>query len=178
MLRKSGEGWDVARPPAPAPAAPAAKAEAEAETDEGDNRSFYDSDSQSSSQEGEGSSSCSCSGSDSEMGSAGEAAGRRGDGSHAQQRRGGSLPRPDEHHADEGLAGGPGLVCAHRRRDRRRLRRGGGGGGGGGSLTAEIPAGPVPERQRRRSEVGSVLEPEPHSDTEDAEVLAAPSICQ
>lgn len=39
-----------------------------------------------------------------------------------------------------------------------------------GRSVGEIAAGPVPERLRRRSEVGSVLELEAQSDTEDAEL--------
>jgi hypothetical protein len=51
---------------------------------------------------------------------------------------------------------------------------GGGQGSSGGGSVAEIPAGWVPAMLRRRSDVGSVLEPEPQSDTEDAELAPLP----
>jgi hypothetical protein len=143
-----------------------------AEEDEGDNRSFYDSDSQSSSQKGSGSTSCSSSASE------GEEAG--GSGHERQQRANAdanAAAAADERDAGDGTLLAPGLARRQRHRDQRRpgRRR---GSSDGASLTAEIPAGPVPQRQRRRSEVGSVLEPEPHSDTEDAEVALVAMLVQ
>lgn len=157
--------------------------DAEGQQQDGDNSSFYGSDSNSSSQEGGDSASCSSSDrSSDEAGEGGEGSGGEGQES---ERCGGGAPRglwiagPSTHSPALQGAGGsgqPGVVGQQRRqrlRDRWRPGRRGGGGGAAG----EIPAGPVPEWHRRRSEVGSVLEPEPHSDTEDAEVaLAAPGL--
>jgi hypothetical protein len=42
--------------------------------------------------------------------------------------------------------------------------------GGGG--VGEIPAGPVPELLRRRSEVGSVLEPDGQSELDELDLAA------
>lgn len=161
--------------------------------EEGDNRSFYGSDSQeSSSQDG----SCSCCGSGSGSNSAsgsedeadtcsgeapGAAAGGTGPSLSTSPRRapvasgggaGGSLSPRRGAASPEGAAAAAAAAAARRERHRER-RRTWRSGSGGGSQVAEIPAGLVPERLRRRSEVGSVLEPEAHSDTEDGELGAA-----
>lgn len=137
---------------------------------------------QSSSGASSGDSSCSCSGS--EAGSDGEdedsppgAAGMPAGGSEQQQQQ------HQQHQRQQPGADGvqPNGSASRLQRQRRhrawhRLRRGRGGAAsaassGGG---AEIPAGPVPLRLRRRSEAGSVLEPDGlYSETEDAEVAGA-----
>lgn len=69
-----------------------------------------------------------------------------------------------------GSADGSEALALPRRQRQRRLWRN--HSQGGSSVDREISSGLIPERElrRRRSEVGSVLEPEAHSDTEDAEV--------
>lgn len=143
---------------------------------EGDNSSFYGSDSNTSSQEGSGNSSCSCSerGSDEAEeggeGSEGEGA-ECGSGAPRGASTGAACPGPALGGGASGASWLPGSAGQTLRRLRPRdRRRPGWRGSGGGSMAGEIPAGLIPERQRRRSEVGSVLEPEPQSDTEDAEV--------
>lgn len=65
---------------------------------------------------------------------------------------------------------GPGPLRRHRARGRRHhWRVGRGRGSGSGSMGDEIPAGLVPEQLRRRSEVGSVLEPDGQSELDDGE---------
>lgn len=165
--RESGEGQ-------------AAAAAAADEEEDGDCRSFYGSDGQSSSSDDEGgSSSCSSSGSGSEAG------GEEGE----EREQLGPLSSDSWHYGGAGagakgwpglpplLEGGPSPARRARHRGRHgQWRRGGVGGDfdSGGRAVGEIPSGPVPLFLRQRSEVGSVLEPEPHSDTEDGEA-AVPS---
>lgn len=122
-----------------------------------------------------GSTSCSCDSSSSEAGSSaseGEgsaAAGREqavGPGSSGSS--GGDQQRELEEEEERRswlLDAAPGRPV---RRQRHRAGRARGGDDGGDALGA------APERwRRRRSEVGSLLDPEPQSDTEDAELAAA-----
>jgi hypothetical protein len=69
-----------------------------------------------------------------------------------------------------GNADGSDALALPRRQRPRRLWR---DRSQGGTANGEISSGPIPQGRRRRSEVGSVLEPEAHSDTEDVEVSAA-----
>ena len=139
---------------------------------------------QSSSDRSGGGTSCSCSGSGSEAGSDGED--ERSPQSAAGAPRGGGSQQQQQHpqQQQQPCAGGtqPNGSASPQQQQRQRRNRGWHrqrrGRGGAASATssgggAEIPAGPVPLRLRRRSEAGSVLEPEGHSETEDAE-LAGP----
>ena len=66
---------------------------------------------------------------------------------------------------------GPGPLRRQRQRGRRHRWRLGGGRGSGDGME-EIPAGPVPEQLRRRSDVGSVLEPDAQSELDEIELAA------
>ena len=66
---------------------------------------------------------------------------------------------------------GPGPLRRQRQRGRRNRWRLGSGRGSGAGVD-EIPAGLIPEQLRRRSDVGSVLEPDAQSELDELEVAA------
>ncbi|KAI3425141.1 hypothetical protein D9Q98_008912 [Chlorella vulgaris] len=159
--------------------------------DEGDHRSFFGSDSQSSSGTPSGTTSCSCSdtSSGSEYGEEEQeepkaAAHVYSNGSFPGSRGAGTQPceSPGRGSGSNSLLAGAqqqggtdvlGSQDLPPRRPRHRERRHWRGQRYSGSPSEEIPSGLGRQVLRRRSEVGSVLEPEPHSDTEDVELASA-----